>query len=275
VRVGISPFASSRAGFEKIAATAVAGGIASLWLGDGYLETPDFPIWGGGVESMSALAWLAGRFPQAVVGVSAAVLPLRDANWLAKQAMTLDQLTEGRFVLVVCPGFWDRELQHRGIDPARRAEVFERQLELLRAALGGPAEGEAERLSPAPFTPGGPPLWLAGGPATMRRALRLNLPFQASRLTPDELAPLAARWFDAGGGLLAHRVRVEIGPLRRVGEEVDWHALAGSADQVAEQLDRYRQIGVADLSLVPGQDDERSMATVAALVEEVLPQLSA
>ena len=94
-------------------------------------------------------------------------------------------------------------------------------------------------------------------------------------MTPDELAPLAARWFDAGGGLLAHRVRVEIGPERRMGQEVDWHAVSGSPDQVAEQLDRYRQLGVADLSLVPGQDDERSMATVAALVEEVLPQLSA
>jgi alkanesulfonate monooxygenase SsuD/methylene tetrahydromethanopterin reductase-like flavin-dependent oxidoreductase (luciferase family) len=274
VRIGISPFASSRQGFEKIAAIAVSGGVRVLWMGDGYLETPDFPMWAGGVESMSTLAWLAGRFPQASIGVSAAVLPLRDPEWLAKQAATLDQLTEGRFVLTVCAGFWDRELQHRGIDPAQRAEVFDHRLDALRAALAAPADPAAERLSPPAFTPGGPPLWLAGGPATMRRALYLGLPFQASRLTPAELAPLAARWFDAGGGVLAHRVRVEIGAVARMGEEVEWHAVVGSADQVAEQLDSYRRLGVSDLSLVPGQDDERSLATVTALVEKVLPQLS-
>jgi alkanesulfonate monooxygenase SsuD/methylene tetrahydromethanopterin reductase-like flavin-dependent oxidoreductase (luciferase family) len=73
-----------------LSATAVAGGLNTLWLGDGYVAGEDFPGWAGGVESMTESAWLAGRFPPARVGITAAVLPLRDQRWLAKQANTLD-----------------------------------------------------------------------------------------------------------------------------------------------------------------------------------------
>jgi alkanesulfonate monooxygenase SsuD/methylene tetrahydromethanopterin reductase-like flavin-dependent oxidoreductase (luciferase family) len=271
VRLGVSPFASTRAGFERVAAVAADGGLDTLWLGDGYLQSSDFPLWAGGLESTTAIAWLAGRFPSVGVGISAAVLPLRDPAWLAKQATTLDQLTAGRFTLAVCPGFWDRELEHRGIPVTERAERFEEALTRLRRALAAPPGDD--QLAPPAHTPGGPPLWLAGGEPTMRRALRFGLPYQASRRTPDELAPLARRWFDGGGGLLAHRVRVEVGAAAGEGHAVDWHAVAGPPGFVAEQLQRYRELGVGDLSLVPGQDDEASLATVTALVQDVLPRL--
>src|SRR3954453_10981186 len=158
MHVGISPFASSREGFERVARHAVEGGIDRLWLGDGYLQNADFPLWSGGVESMTALAWLAGRFPSATVGVSAAVLPLRDSAWLVKQAATIDQLTGGRFVLVVCAGFWADELAARGLEPDDRANLFDAGLEALQAARAD--AGRPGALSPPPRTPGGPPLWL-------------------------------------------------------------------------------------------------------------------
>ena len=42
-------------------------------------------------------------------------------------------------------------------------------------------------------------LWLAGAGATMRHAIKLGLPFQSSRATADELAPLAKAFYDDGG----------------------------------------------------------------------------
>jgi alkanesulfonate monooxygenase SsuD/methylene tetrahydromethanopterin reductase-like flavin-dependent oxidoreductase (luciferase family) len=252
----------------------VEGGIDRLWLGDGYLQNANFPLWSGGVESMTALAWLAGRFPGVTVGVSAAVLPLRDPSWLVKQAATIDQLTSGRFVLVVCAGHWSEELAARGLMDGERGPTFDAGIAALRTAMA--SAGQEGELSPPPLTPGGPPLWLAGAGATMRRALELSLPYQASRRTPEELEPLARRWFDAGGGLLAHRVRVEVtepGDAVPEGRELNWHAVTGSAGEVAAQLRRFAELGVGDLSLIPGQDDERSLRTVDALVEQVLPQL--
>lgn len=280
MRIGITPSASTREAALELAERAVAGGLDTLWLGDGYLDNRDFPMWAGGLENMTHLAWLAGRYPAARIGSSAAVLPLRDPAWLAKQAATLDQLTEGRFVLVVAPGFWATESQHRGQDFATRGTLFAEHLDALLAALRGegfqgpsvhlPSWG---RLSPVPFTPGGPPVWLAGGDATMRRAVQRGLPFQASRATPDELAPLARRFHDEGGTELCVRIRMELGDPPPDGHEVEWHAVSGSVDALVDAIGRYHSMGVRDLSLIPGQDDAVSLRTVDALVGEVLPQL--
>ena len=109
----------------------------------------------------------------------------------------------------------------------------------------------------------------------MRRALALGLPFQASRMSPDALAPWARTWRDGGGGLLAVRIRVGVAAVASRPDGVDWQALTGPADHLAEEVARYAALGVDDLSLLPGQDDQSSRATVDALVGEVLPTLRA
>ena len=267
MRLGASPYASDRAAALALADDLVAAGIDSLWLGDGIFRRPDFAGWRGGLEALTELAWLAGRHPSARVGISAAVLPLRDVEWLAREAATLDHLTEGRFVLSVAAGFWDDELRHRGVDPARRGAELRRRLETLRALLaGGP-------LSPAPLRPGGPPIWLAGGASTMRLALELGLPYQASRALPDDLAPIAARWFDGGGSLLAHRIFVEVGDGGPEGVQVARHVLSGPAKALADGLARYRELGVGDCSMILGHDDHSARRTLDVLAAEVLPDL--
>jgi alkanesulfonate monooxygenase SsuD/methylene tetrahydromethanopterin reductase-like flavin-dependent oxidoreductase (luciferase family) len=267
VRLGVSPYGSDRAEALAFADAVVASGIDTLWLGDGMFRRPDFAGWRGGLESMAELAWLAGRHPAVRIGITAAVLPARDIDWLVRQAATLDQLTEGRFVLAVAAGFWDDELTYRGVPPAERGKRFREGLDKLRAGLTG------DVLSPEPFTPGGPPIWLAGAAATMRLAARLGLPYQASRALPAELAPLAARWGDLGGGLLAHRIYVEAGSVVPDGVHVERHVLAGSADQILDGLSRYRELGVADLSMVLGHDDTSARHTLDILLTDVLPQL--
>jgi alkanesulfonate monooxygenase SsuD/methylene tetrahydromethanopterin reductase-like flavin-dependent oxidoreductase (luciferase family) len=278
MRLGLSPFASRRAAVDALAGLAVEGGIDTLWLGDGLLHNPDFPTWSGAMEPCTELAWLSGRFPTARLGLSAAVLPLRDVSWLAKQAMTLDHVSDGNFVLAVAPGFWAAESTARGFDHAERGARFDDALEALRAAFAGrPHDGPyvhvPAELSPGVLTPGGPELWLAGARATMERALDRDLPFQASRASPDDLAPLARRWRDRGGGLLGVRIRVGLDRVTSRAGGVDWQALTGPVDFLVTQLARYADLGVADLSLIPGQDDDSSRATVEALVGDVVPAL--
>ncbi len=280
MRIGLSPFATTRAAVEALAATAVAGGLDPLWLGDGLLRNPDFPTWSGAMEPFTELAWLAGHFPGTAVALGAAVLPLRDTTWLAKQAMTLDHVTGGRFTLAVAPGFWPAESAARGLDHRQRGAHLADAVAGLQAAFRGEAyEGPFVRvpagLAPGPLTPGGPPLWLAGAEATMHRALALGLPFQASRMSPDALAPWARTWRDGGGGLLAVRIRVGVAPVASRADGVDWQAVTGPAGHLAEEMARYAALGVEDLSLLPGQDDRSSRETVDALVGEVLPALRA
>jgi alkanesulfonate monooxygenase SsuD/methylene tetrahydromethanopterin reductase-like flavin-dependent oxidoreductase (luciferase family) len=268
VRIGVSPYGSDRAATLAFADAAVSAGIDSLWLGDGIFRRPDFAGWRGGLESMTELAWLAGRHPDVRIGITAAVLPLHDIDWLAREAATLDQLTEGRFVLAVAAGFWADELAYRGIDPARRGSELRKRLGRLRGLWA-----DDSLLSPAPHTPGGPPVWLAGGGPTMRLALQLGLPYQASRALPDELAPIADRWFASGGGLLAHRIYVEAGEDVPDGEQVQRHVLEGPAPALTDGLARFQAMGVADCSLVLGHDDASARHTLEVLATTVIPRL--
>lgn len=267
MRIGISPFASSREVVLELATNAVNAGMDTLWLGDGYLANPDFGGWAGGMETMTELAWLSGCFPTARVGVTAAVLPLRDPCWLAKQANTLHRIAGGGFVLVVAAGFWRQDLEARGINFDQRGSVLAERLSEVRQAL------DDSNLSPGPSEAGAPPVWLAGATATRRRAVELGLPFQSSRATPDELEPIASAFFDAGGVELCHRVRFEAGSHSVDGEALDWHAVTGSSAQLVDALARFEAMGVTDLSIIPGQDDATSLRTIEVLASEVLPQL--
>ncbi len=267
MRIGISPFATTRETALELSRIAVEGGLDTLWLGDGYLANPDFVVWAGAMESLSELAWLAGWFPTARTGIAAAILPLRDPAWLAKQANTLHRMAGGGFVLVVTPGFWAQDLESRGIAFGDRAAVFDDRLEDLLRLLGDVT------LSPGPSDAGLPPVWLAGAAATLRRAVALGLPFLSSRATPEELAPVARRYFDAGGEFLAHRTRLEYGAHDVVGDVVEWHATTGSIDELVDTLSRYAELGVRDLSIIPGQDDASSLRTTEILAAEVVPQL--
>ena len=267
MRIGASPYGSDRAAASRFADAPVDAGVDTLWLGDGMFVRPDFAMWRGGLETMTSLAWFAGRHPLTRIGITAAVLPLRDVDWLAREAATLDHLTEGRFVLAVAAGFWPDELRFRGVDPDRRgAEMRSRLQGLLR-------RWEEGTLSPPPFTPGGPPIWLAGADATMRTAAELGLPFQASRRLPADLAPVARRWQDLGGGLLAHRIYLEAGDDTDDGVQLDRNVVSGSAERLLDQLERFREMGVGDLSLVLGHDDASAHATLEVLAADVLPRL--
>jgi len=267
MRIGISPFAANQEVALELAASAVASGLDTIWLGDGYLSNPDFAGFAGGMETMTELAWLAGCLPTARVGITAAVLPLRDMPWLAKQANTMHRLAGGGFVVVAAAGFWAHDLAARGIDFETRGTRYRTSLEELRAALVDPA------LAPGPGSDGPPPLWLAGATATRHLAVQLGLPFQSSRATPDELAPIAKMFFDDGGTMLAHRVRVQAGDHQVASDQVDWHAVTGSVDEIVEAFGRFQELGIVDLSVVPGSDDETSRHTVEVLGREVLPQL--
>ena len=280
MRLGISPYGSTREGVLRVSRLAVEGGLDSLWLGDGYVAGPEFPGWSGAMESMTELAWLAGSFPSARIGITAAVLPVRDPRNLAREALTMDHLTDGDFVLAVTAGYWDRDLVHRGVDPSDRGRRFDEHLAALLAVMAGegfdgdhvkvPDEG---RLGPLPLRPDGPPVWLAGLRPTMNRALRLGLPYQSTRATPDELEPVAREFFDRGGQTLAHRAYIQVEDDSNIEYDESRNAITGSADQVVEVLSRFAAMGVSDMSIVPGRDDTSSLRNLESMIERVLPQL--
>jgi alkanesulfonate monooxygenase SsuD/methylene tetrahydromethanopterin reductase-like flavin-dependent oxidoreductase (luciferase family) len=271
-QIGISPFGASRDGVLQLARLAADAGLDGLILGDGFVSTPSFPIWSGGVDCFVELAWLAGKVPMPSYGVDAIVLPARDPRVLAKQACSLNVITGGGCHLALSAGYWAEDAELFGYRFAARGARFDEGIRALTSALRGEDfEGRFwSWQSTLPISPcdrvEAPELWLSGAEATMQRALRYGLPWEPSRMSPEEVAPLARRYVDSGGVGLKIRTRMSVvAPAANPEAFRTFSTLVGSAAFLAEQIDAYVALGATYISVVPGFDESSCARTIEAL----------
>src|SRR6201995_4095431 len=95
----------------------IASAYAYSWSGS-FIVPPEKPF----LESMTALAFLAGATESVKLGVSVLVTTYRDPVTWAKVASTIDWLSEGRFILGVGIGWMAGE-----VDSLDRADIFPRR----------------------------------------------------------------------------------------------------------------------------------------------------
>jgi alkanesulfonate monooxygenase SsuD/methylene tetrahydromethanopterin reductase-like flavin-dependent oxidoreductase (luciferase family) len=160
----------------------------SGWLND-HLSDPGRDQGGPSFESMTALAALARLVPGKAVGQTVLAATFRHPAMLAKEAVTLDHLTGGRYILALGAGWHAWEHEAFGIELPPIGERFDRYESTIRVirALFGDAAREAPGVTldappyrldgavmePGPVQPGGPPIWLGGqGPRGLRLAAR-------------------------------------------------------------------------------------------------------
>jgi alkanesulfonate monooxygenase SsuD/methylene tetrahydromethanopterin reductase-like flavin-dependent oxidoreductase (luciferase family) len=158
----------------------------SAWTND-HLQLHG-PTWDG----LTSLAALAHLVPDHTIGHLVLATPFRHIGVIAKSAVVLDHATRGRFVLGLGVGSWPGDFEVYGIplpSVGDRLRVFESELRVLHALFGrpgaigtrdadgllsvadGPIQLTGVDFDPAPFTPGGPPIWL--GTQGERVGLRL------------------------------------------------------------------------------------------------------
>lgn len=107
---------------------------SAIWLRDVPFYDPNFGDVGQILDPMVYAGFLAGITHQITIGTAGIVLPLRDPLIVAKQAVSIDQLLGGRFILGLATG--DRPIEYPafGIDFDTRAARFRDALALIRAA---------------------------------------------------------------------------------------------------------------------------------------------
>lgn len=141
---------------------------------DGYLPSP---------TAMAAA--MAARTTSLSISVMVTILPLHDPVQLAEELCVIDLISCGRVSWVAGIGYRPEEYELFGVDFSRRGSIAEEKLAvLLRARTGEEFErfGRTVRVTPAPFTDGGPPVaWGGGSVAAARRAGRHGLDFFAQR----------------------------------------------------------------------------------------------
>ncbi len=208
----VSGAACTRAGLTHAARTAEELGFTTVWAADRIIvpwkiETDYAYSWSGQfivppekpfLDSMTALAFLAGATERVKLGVSVLVAPYRDPVHWAKVAASIDWLSEGRFILGVGIGWMREEFAALG-----RSEIFDQRAavagEQIRVARNLFEEahctfhGEYYRYDDLAFypKPAHMPIWCGGESRGARRRAGVHgdawFPYFA-RVTPEELA---------------------------------------------------------------------------------------
>ena len=158
----------------------------SGWVND-HLGDPARDRGGTSFEALTTLAGLVHLVPGKSVGQTVLAATFRHPAILARQALTLDHMTGGRYILGLGAGWHAWEHGAFGIDLppiGRRFDRLESQLRVLRALFSEAAysepgvtlEAPPYRLAgattePPPIRTGGPSIWLGGqGPRGLRLA---------------------------------------------------------------------------------------------------------
>ena len=180
-----------------------------------------------GIVALSAAAAVTER----VKLVTAILLsPLHgNAALLAKQAASLDRLSNGRLVLGLAAGARPDDFTAAGVPMKGRGALLESQITEARAIWSGERRGFAGGIGPVPASPGGPPIMLGGhSPRAIDRAARLADAWISGSGGVDMFKGGAAAFRAACAG--AERER----PARVV--SLTYFALGAHADELA---DRY------------------------------------
>ncbi|WP_294996870.1 TIGR03571 family LLM class oxidoreductase [uncultured Stenotrophomonas sp.] len=120
-------------------------GFAALWTRDVPLMVPQGPDASASAldDPFLWLGMLAAATTRIAVGSAAIVLPLRQPLQVAKSALSLDRISDGRFVLGLGSGDRPEEFAAFGEDLEGRAATFRERWSLLRAALSADADERA------------------------------------------------------------------------------------------------------------------------------------
>jgi alkanesulfonate monooxygenase SsuD/methylene tetrahydromethanopterin reductase-like flavin-dependent oxidoreductase (luciferase family) len=152
-------------------------------------------------DLVTSLAFAAAATRRVRIVSTIVVLPSHDAVRLAKQAATIDVLSEGRLTLGVGVGGRDQDYLAVGTLPTRRFAKLDEQVATMRAVWRGdaPVPG-VPAIGPAPVQDGGPPVLTAAmGPRSLARSARWADGLSGFDLAPDpaSVAATNARVRDA------------------------------------------------------------------------------
>jgi alkanesulfonate monooxygenase SsuD/methylene tetrahydromethanopterin reductase-like flavin-dependent oxidoreductase (luciferase family) len=155
------------------------------------------------LTTLAALAPLTRRVHLCSAGF---ILPAYHPVFLATALANVDQLSGGRLICGVVLGYRPEELALFGVSSKRRAQEFERRLQVMRRLWRGetvdlrPFGYEVEAfVSPLPAQPGGPLIWIgAHARPAVQRAARLGDGWIGSAsLTIEEVRDLVAYYREA------------------------------------------------------------------------------
>jgi probable F420-dependent oxidoreductase len=274
-----------------------AGGVDSIWQTDRIVGRQPF------LESMTAMAALAGRTRRMRFGMNVVSLAFRDPVLLAKQCATIDMLSDGRLL----PAFGigsplGPEWQALGVDTKTRGRRTDECLDIIRRLWrendvdfsGAFYQLKGVTIAPKPVQ-ADLPMWIGGSSdAAIRRTARIGTGWLAGGDPPAEAARVVAaikaaateagRSIDEdhyGAGFAFHFGSGDAPAVRkamdayakRTGRDATHAFAVGDTEAILARVADYVDAGVSKFVLRPlGDDDDAILAQTRLLIEQVLPR---
>lgn len=264
------------------AAKADAGPFSSLGVVDRVVQQ--------NYEPMVTLAAAAAVTRRIRLMPTVLLLPLRGAGMLAKQAASVDRLSNGRLTLGVGIGGREDDYLATPEEFRQRGAKFERGLEILRRVWSGePPVSGIEPVGPAPVQTGGPEIILgASSPVALQRIGRLGYAFMSGGGGPTRAKTnfdIVMEHRKAAGhsgtprfvalsyfGIAPGAIDVTITALK------DWYRFLGpvsetmaqsfpqGAEAIKDVLKQFEDVGVDEVILYSGSDDLNEMDRLAEIL---------
>ncbi|HVA85983.1 MAG TPA: LLM class flavin-dependent oxidoreductase [Candidatus Saccharimonadales bacterium] len=263
------------------AVDAEEAGFSSL----GVLDRVVYPNY----EPFVALSAVAAVTKRVRLVTTVLIAPVRiNAALLAKQAASLDRLSNGRFVFGTGLGGRDDDYESGGVPTRGRGKWHDLALEEMRRVWSGASYGLAGGVGPEPSQPGGPVLIIGGRAlAVFRRAAKYADGWVGGVGSPDSFPPLAAMlddaWAELGRSGKPRKLALAfyalgpdaVGDARRYVESYSGYlgpertaviaaAAATTPTMIREYIDQYVGFGCDELIFVPCSNEPRQVELLAA-----------
>ena len=150
-------------------------GLDSFWIAEHHFAEDGYAA-----AVIPICAAVLGATRRITAGTSIAIASFYHPLRLAEDAIALDLLGRGRFVLGLGTAYRPEEFAGMGIEPSTDEARLEEMTQILERAFSGRPFSHHGRfydipeltVTPAPFTSGGPPIMLAGDGVADRDAMR-------------------------------------------------------------------------------------------------------
>ena len=246
-------------------------GFAGVWPLDHVLVGPDLKDrYPWVIEPLTLLGYLAARTSRIRLGTSVIVLGMRNPFVVAKQAATLDLLSNGRFTLGLGAGYSEPEFRNIGATGVwtTRGKRLDEAIRLFRhlwSGAPGPFDGQFYQYEEGYFGPPPPqgerlPILIGGGSdAALRRAGTLGDIWQSTGLSPDDYGLRAEKVRRFANGR-----RVELGART---------TLAGDPDAVLAKINAFQKAGAEHVCAYFGTKVEDFVPGLRTFARDVMPAL--
>jgi alkanesulfonate monooxygenase SsuD/methylene tetrahydromethanopterin reductase-like flavin-dependent oxidoreductase (luciferase family) len=223
------------------------------------------------------------------IGLTTAILiaPYRaNTALLAKQAASVDRLSQGRLTLGIGIGARDDDYEASGVAMGDRGRRVEEQIDELRRTWGGEERGYAGPIGPPPARENGPPIIMGGlADPVYRRAARLADGWIGTGMGPDQYREAAENvknlWREEGrDGEPSLKMLAYFSLGDRAEENADWYihdyygflgeiadqilaSVATDAETVRQYVDGFAGAGCGEIILFPCSTDVEQVDLLA------------